>query len=396
MLKWVFLALWILCTSAFVIGQLTAPPNYANTPSGDAWGSLFGTTVVLGGLFFLITIALFVFQKRTSKAEEKNKPKYNLSLKRIVSRLSLTFVLGILFGLAMFPFMRNASGLLYEQRAAIGTTNIIKMIAFWGLFTLIFLLFTLWKKRFRMTSVFLIVCWIISIGFFLSFKMVDKNVYRCERPDPYANPQEFNRALDLIAQRIGIDDKTKGTVIQSAYNFRNCINIQYLESNSQESNKDVSAYFLFEKNSDLQNLKIYVDPYFKNFDDLTLATILVHELVHVGQFVNEKTIDLKVECYESEAQAYWVELQFFSLLNQEEQRSIVTRMKEDIEKNPIFTTFLLTNQRLVESQKACLVLKNENKLTDTQVNECISLGVRNKVTQDLREDPLYQKQCSSN
>lgn len=402
-LKWFFLVLWLICIVLFLIGQNFAPTNYHLIP-GNPWGALFGTTFIVGVVSFCLAIFFAIIQPKTKTVEEKSnkkvknlsRKKYDLSFKRIFSRVLLTGVVGIIFGVAMFPFMTVANGLLYEQRAAIGGQNMNKAVVLWGIFTLIVSLFTLWKKHFRMVSVLLIFCWILSIIFLISINTSDKNDFRCNRATSYEMPSEFNRSLDLIVQRMGIDkEKANGTILQSAFNYQNCLNIQY----SEKDNKEVEAYFEYPLNNDqknLENLKIIVNPSYKEFDDLTLATLLTHEIIHVGEYVNQVVSGNKISltCYEKEAKSFLSEHSFIMSLNNEEQRSIYTRLREDSSKNPTFQTLLLTNQRAIESTKACKELQKKNKLTDEQTNECSWEGLESKLLEDIKENSYYQKQCA--
>lgn len=386
------MVLWLVCIVIFVIGQSRAPENY-HLMSGNPWGALFGTSVVLGIIFFCLMILFMFIEKEKPKAEKKvnhSNSKYNFSIGRIISRLALTGVIGIVFGIAMFPFMRVADGLLYQQRASIGSQNIIKMIVLWGVFTAIVTALTFWRKRFRMTSVLLIGCWIISILFGGYLFIRDASSPECKRATPYTMPKEFTRALDLISQRMGIDERAGGTVFQSAFNYLNCLDIQYLPSDSKET----EGYFIKEEGSNLQDLKINVNPSYKNFDDLTLATLLSHELIHAGQHINEVVLKTKLGCYESEAQAFVSQAQFMSQLNDEERRSIYARLRENIDKNPAFTVFLLTDQRVSEAYSACQRLQKENNLNQNQFNECVWTGAQNKIEKDVRDDAYYQKQCA--
>lgn len=402
-LTWFFLALWLICIVLFLAGQKMAPSNYS-TMSGNPWGALFGGTFIIGVISFCLAIFFAIIQPKSQVKEEKtnkkiinkNEKKYNLSLKRILSRVFLTGVIGIIFGVAMFPFMTVADGLLYEQRAAIGGQNMIKMVALWGVFTLIVSLFAFWKKHFRMVSVLLIGCWMISIVFLLFINMSDKRDLRCTRATPYQMPTEFIRALDLITQRMGIDqDRANGTILQSAFNYQNCLNIQY----SEKDDDQVEAYFEYPTNNDsknLENLKVVVNPSYQKFDDLTLATLLTHEIIHVGEYINQVVSDNKISltCYEKEAKAFLSEHLFIMSLNDEEQRSIYARLREDSSKNPTFQTLLLTNQRAIESTKACKELQKRNKLTDEQTNKCSWEGLESKLLQDIKENSYYQKQCN--
>jgi hypothetical protein len=394
-LKWLFLTIWILCISAFLIGQYNAPPEYHLQP-GNPWGQLFGTTVVAGIISICLAVLFFGFDSGKSKQEKNQhlKFKYNISLKRLISRVLLTILVGIFFGIAMLPFLTVADVLLYEQRSSIGGQNLIRGVALWGIYTLIVTLFTLWKKHFRMVSVFLVICWIIGVGIVLSISTFDANSYRCMRASPYIIPSEFNRSLDLIAQRMGVDKTAAGTVWQTAFNFRNCLDIQY----SETDNNNVEAYFLYPiENSQehLQDLKILVDPSYSVFDDLTLALLLSHEIVHSAQYINQVLNNTQFSCYEKEAKAFTAQHAFILSLNQEEQRSINARLHDDAYKNPTIATILLTSERGNEATQACIDLQQKNNLTNEQLNECSWQGLENKLLQDIMKEPYYQTQCGN-
>lgn len=317
--------------------------------------------------------------------------RFNLSFKRIFSRLFLTGIVGIVFGLAMIPFLKVADGLLYQQKASIGGENIIRMIVLWGVLTAIVTLFTLWRKHFRMVSVLLIICWVISIGFGGLLLLQDKFSLDCKRSSPYVSEKEFYRALDLIAQRLDIE-KNYGSYWGNAFNYRNCIDVQY----SQES-KDIGAEGLFfSEDPKLQDLKILINPDYKSFDDLSIATVLIHELTHVGQYVNETVNKTKSDCFGSEAEAFTSQAIFLSQLNQEEIRSIYSRIRENVQANPAFNILLGIEEKQAEAYKACDRLRNENNLTTTQFNECVWTGTKNKLEIEIKADSYYQEQCTYN
>lgn len=317
--------------------------------------------------------------------------RFNLSFKRIFSRLFLTGIVGIIFGIAMFPFLRVADDLLFQQKASIGGQNMIKMVLLWGLFTTLVSLFTFWKKRFRMVSVFLIACWIISIAFLSLILIKDSSSLSCKRPNPYSSEKEFTRALDLIAQRLDIE-KNYGTYWGNAFNYRNCIEVQY----SQDI-KELGAEGLFiAEDPSLQDIKILMNPSYKSFDDLSIATVLIHELTHVGQYVNEKVNKTKSDCFGSEAEAFTSQAIFLSQLNKEEVRSIYARIRDNVQANPAFNILLGIEQKQAEAFKACDRLKTENNLTQTQFNECVWTGTKNKLEVEIKADPFYQEQCAHN
>lgn len=317
--------------------------------------------------------------------------KFNLSFKRIFSRLFITGVVGIIFGIAMFPFLTVADGLLYQQKASIGSQNIIRTVVLWGLFTMLVSLFTFWKKRLRMVSVFLIICWIISIAFLGLMLSRDSSSLSCKRSTPYVSEKEFDRALDLIAQRLDIE-KNYGTYWGSAFNFRNCIDVQY----SQESKNIGAEGLFFSEDPTLQDLKILINRDYKTFDDLSIATVLIHELTHVGQFVNETVNKTKPDCFGSEAEAFTSQAIFLSQLNKEEVRSIYSRIQQNIQANPAFHILLGIEEKQAAAYKACDRLKTENNLTTNQFNECVWTGTKNKLEVEIKADPFYQEQCAHN
>jgi hypothetical protein len=340
----------------------------------------------------LFTILSFL-KDRKNKESQKIKNKYNLSFDRIASRLFLAIVIGFLLKTAITPFMDKTNDLLFAQQTILENQNFLKEVILLGVFVLIILLFTLLKKHFRMVGFFLVLYWFANFSLFAIRGMYEANSYICKRTDPYSMPNEFNRSLDLIAQRMDIDDTAKGTVWQSAFNFRNCLNIQYLETDGSGA----EAYFLHptEKNLEsLQNLKIMVNPSYKNFDDLTLAALLSHEIVHIGDYINEVTIKTNFSCYEQEARAFVAQHAFIISLNEEEQRSIYSRLRDNVDKNPTFKIILLTAQRAEESVEDCAKLQKQNQLTNEQTIKCGWNELESKLLKDVQENPYYQQQCA--
>lgn len=316
--------------------------------------------------------------------------KYNLSPKRVLSRTALTILVSIIFFIAMFPFMRIANGLLYEQRAAIGAENMFRVVVLWAIFTSLFSFITFWKKRFRMTSIFLIVCWVLGTAFYLLIHFGGDND-RCNRSYPYEMPGEFNRALDLIAQRMDIENNY-GNIQGYAFLFRNCLNIQYADMLSEEE-----GLFLV-SDSEPQNLKILVKDEYRSYDDLTIATLLMHELTHAGQYLWEHVYNENGEevrsCVDQEAQAFVSQQILMGYFNEEERRSIFARIAQDVDSNPAFPILLQLDEITGESYNACLNIKDQNNLTDEQFNQCVWTGAENNIKAVIEEDSYYKNQCN--
>lgn len=324
---------------------------------------------------------------------DKKTKKYNLSIKRIVSRLFLTFIVGVLFGLAMMPFLQSAENLYDVQQAAIGNQNMWRMIALWGLFTTLFSVIAFVKKRFRMTATLLIMC------FFLSFLLLgaanyfrDKREYvTCHRMQPYSIEDEFGRSLNHIAQRLSITDNSN-TYLSLAFQNRNCININYDEGRNVIGNAE--GVFI-ENDPTIQNLSIMLSPDYATLDDLSLSLILIHEMSHVGQYINSINTKTEVDCFDNEAEAFMTQAIYYNSFNSEERRSIYARLRDNIELNPSIPIILLFEEHGAEVHKSCSLIKTTNLLTDEQFNQCYWDGLRNKILNDIKSSEYYIQQCSS-
>ena len=320
--------------------------------------------------------------------------KFDLSLRRIIARISLTFVLGVIFGIAMFPFLQRAEGLLDTQQAAIGWQNFVKMVALWGIFTALVTALSFSKKRFRMTAVLLIFCWFVSILVLVWIRNRDINdkVATCDRAKAYDIDPAFDRALNLIKQREQITDET-ATYIGFAFQNRNCLDIRF--AGNENLPDDAEGVFIGEDPT-IQDLKVYIREDYKSFDDLTLALILVHELTHVGQqIVLINNPDTVQDCYLDEAQAFYEQNFFILMLNEEEQRSIITRIKDNLNKNPIFEITYELSTLHNEVTASCNELIRADMLNEEQYNQCFEQGIMNKITSLLKESPYYKDQCNN-
>lgn len=317
--------------------------------------------------------------------------RYNLSVKRISSRLFLLGIVTVIFFVAMFPFMRTADGLLYEQRAAIGGENMWRVVILWAVFTALFSVITFWKKRFRMVSVFLIIFWLIGTGLvgYMEYSARTAPVARCLRGTPHTLEPEINRALDLISQRLDIENNP-GSYYGRAFDYRNCLDIQYSE---EASEMDLEGGFMTASPTDA--LKIILHPQYKTYDDLSIATILIHELTHVGQEIYQRENKEKLECFGQEADAFTAQSIFLNQLHDEERRSIFARLREDVDLNPALGMTLSVEEKTQDSIVACTQLKEANSLTETQYNECVWTGTRNKMLEEVNASEAYQQQCSA-
>lgn len=167
---------------------------------------------------------------------------------------------------------------------------------------------------------------VVSISHQEKLREVGNSDVHCSRNEPYSMPEEFNRALSLIIQRLSQYSnpslKQIGTQVKT---IRNCLNIQYSTSESEMNNME--GYFIFNKSSSNDNLQIFVSPKYLTKDDLLTALLLQHEITHATFRAYGLDQGTRESCYEDEARALTYQVLLLGAFNQEERDSLTQRTK---------------------------------------------------------------------
>jgi hypothetical protein len=152
------------------------------------------------------------------------------------------------------------------------------------------------------------------------------DVMPCIRDVGYEKPPEFNRAMDLIIQRLSqTGDQNSHNFSNYLNSIKNCINIQYANSDSDMNNAE--GYFSLNKNNqNLEEYDITVSPRYSIKDDLITAVLLDHEITHVIDYSDYLMSGNSIPCYELEARAFGNQNWFLVTLNLEEKKSLLTRL----------------------------------------------------------------------
>lgn len=197
----------------------------------------------------------------------------------------------------------------------------------------------------------------------------------CIRDESYDKPPELDRAISLVFQRFSESSELESAELESN-NFSNCVDVSY-------ANLDSEGVFLFDKRiSSPERLLIKVDYSYRNYDDLLIASLLAHEMMHARQFLNYLHTGTSKACIDQEVEAFIAQVKFMSFLNPEERSSLINRFYYNYEKNPAL--------RGVE--QLTYVVANAGRDCNKQ-EPCWA----NKVTASIREmvmnNPGYQDQC---
>lgn len=155
--------------------------------------------------------------------------------------------------------------------------------------------------------------------------IVEEDPTVCIRSAGYEMPEEFKRAISLIIQRY---DQSNNASIRpngdSVKNIQNCLNIQYAKPADNIS--DAEGMFVFTPSQSMEKFDILVSPKYSAKDDLLTAILLSHEIMHVFDFIESQSSGKKVDCFETEAEAFSAQNFFVGTLNKEEINSISSRV----------------------------------------------------------------------
>lgn len=178
-----FLCIW---TGALIIfGIINVWSNHQNSSGviNEFLRKILITDITTGAVAFaLVCFFLFLLllknlkwssktsQKTRSLKQASNKEVNNTvdiktsSLKRFF--LSFLFACGLsfLFFMIIFPFLRTADGLSFEEKARIGNENMWRIVGIYGLCTSLSIIYTFVKKKYRLTSLILLLFWFLGTG----------------------------------------------------------------------------------------------------------------------------------------------------------------------------------------------------------------------------------------
>lgn len=232
----------------------------------------------------------------------------------------------------------------------------------------------------------------------------------CPRNNPYAMNPEFERAVSLLIQRIDENPEAPyvtqedRNIMKIMLNIKNCLNIHF----ENIEDKNTEGYFVFDPNSTIDNLNIFVDNRYKNYDDALTALLLSHEITHAAQLVDFKLNNSNLSCIDKEVNAVKIELQFIRFFNDEEKRSLSERVNAE-EGRTNSTPTLLTNR--IQENRAYSSIKflfsvNANvgskcKTSNTSNFEdwlsrdetCHDKVLTEYLKKAIESDKYYMKQC---
>lgn len=210
----------------------------------------------------------------------------------------------------------------------------------------------------------------------------------CSRTNPYDMPPALQRAISLVMQRYAEHNEPGLAEYQQMVN---CLNIQFSDIHKTDNNTE--GYFTFDTNSSsLDNQVVAVDAAFNDYDDLTAAVILSHELTHAKQFVDQLAYHQSLSCIDKEVFAFKQEVAFYSYLNPEEQRSLSARVAQGNYNNPELAQL----QQLASMGWTATVAVNggQNRAFTAAEQQQYDALLESKIRAMVISIPAYQKLCN--
>jgi hypothetical protein len=206
----------------------------------------------------------------------------------------------------------------------------------------------------------------------------------CLRVEPYPIPEQLKRSLSLVTERYSNMNIEWIREIGSDYTkMSNCLYISF----SNLTSEGAEGVFLFDEvNSTPERLVILVDSNYKDLDDLSSAILLSHELSHSRQFIREYLGGAKLDCVQSEIEAYAHQTLFATtFLTAEEKNSLLARL----ERNSTSSNQVIFFEQLInwgyDSTKACTNANDKE--------QCLLDGLVKNIRNWVISQSAYQEQC---
>ncbi len=208
----------------------------------------------------------------------------------------------------------------------------------------------------------------------------------CVRTTRLENAPQYDRALSLIRQRVDENnkwwnkygEKEDGRFKYFPPELVNCIKI------SEEDIKDapeVEGYFIF-NSEDIKTdyYPITVSSDYRYADDIVTAILLSHEMTHVQQYIKSVNEKDSLSCIDKEIEAFRAQLDFYVLLNNEENSSVYHRIQSDKNLHPELQ--MLDAMMTINRDSNCKFDKS-----------CTDANLLSKLRAMLIDDSYYKKQC---
>lgn len=231
----------------------------------------------------------------------------------------------------------------------------------------------------------------------------------CPRTTPYEMKPEFERGISLLYQRID-ENKGNSTVpedlkptIDKFLQIRNCLNVQYDETSSDD---DAEGYFVFDPESSVDNLQIYVNKKYSDYDDALTALLLAHEVTHATQFVDFKINNSDISCVDKEIEAIRMEFRLLRSFKYSENTSIKSRIAYEQEIGNRIGRLnirmeiagLNSVSQLLDLQDEILNVcdkENDKRSDANKINifECAGKIETKYIREYVVSNPFYQEEC---
>lgn len=228
---------------------------------------------------------------------------------------------------------------------------------------------------------------IVFFAFNIFLKEDNSEDLLCKRNSRQSNLPEFDRALDLINERVY--DITDSTENDGSYNIINCITVKYKDLSDIEAD---GVFYMDEKISTYgEEYVIFVDDKYKEEDILLTSLLLRHEISHAFQFARrpgEIALNIpELSCLAKEVEAHRDMYELMGYFNLGERESIQARL-EKYSNDPRFGTVRELGKVRSKVEEKC------SKEDSGNYQICSGTSVLEYLTELIEESPSYKKQCN--
>lgn len=231
----------------------------------------------------------------------------------------------------------------------------------------------------------------------ISLPIKELNFLGCTQKQQYSTVPEFNQALNRIVQTknhvkaeffVEINGRLQGVDTSKYWQaIADCVDIQYEDLETSFPNAEGLVYFN-KQEANKSYLPIYVSRELKKTDELMLSILLVHEMQHAIDYVNE----LESSCYDNEINALSITWEFIYFLNEADQKTILDELYLHTN-NPQLALLQSTASDYQKTKQTCNIDKKTRD--ETEKSFCTINRMRDNLENTVKKNSFYQKWCAN-
>lgn len=222
-------------------------------------------------------------------------------------------------------------------------------------------------------------------------KKEEPKIVSCTRTTRLENEPYFDRALSLIEEKYK-SWETSNHDYYTAFpsQLTNCIKI--IEDETVKTD-EAEGYFIFNDKEISDNyFPIHIDKNYRYSDEAVNSLLLIHEITHVQQYIDETNGKSSLSCIDKEVEAFNAQYNFYINLSGEYAKSVDLRIKNDGYLNPQLQIIKTIRQKYMPN--GIIISLQSRCKNGSGGKDCLNNDQKIIIKEIISQEDGYKKQCN--